>query len=134
MKSDHGQLSTLNVKKAILVVDDDFDTANTIRLWLQRYGFRAYEFTDPVQALEYFHERMEGINLVLSDIRMPQMNGYELVIKIKTLKPKIKIILMSAFEIREGELSRVLPSINIDRLISKPISLKSLVETVKNTI
>jgi DNA-binding response OmpR family regulator len=57
MKSnDHGQLSTLNVKKAILVVDDDFDTANTIRLWLERYGFRAYEFTDPVQALEYFHE------------------------------------------------------------------------------
>ena len=115
-------------------MDDDFDIANTIRLWLQRYGFRVYEFTDPVQALEYFHERMEGINLVLSDIRMPQMNGYELVIKIRTLKPKIKIILMSAFEIREGELSRVLPSINIDRLISKPISLKSLVEIVKNTI
>jgi CheY-like chemotaxis protein len=108
--------------------------ANTIRIWLQRYGFRAYEFTDPVQALEYFHERMEGITLVLSDIRMPQMNGYELVIKIKTLKPKIKIILMSAFEIREGELARVLPSIKIDRLISKPISLKSLVEIVKNTI
>ena len=62
------------------------------------------------------------------------MNGYELVNKIRTLKPKIKIILMSAFEIREAELSRVLPSINIDRLISKPISLKSLVETVKNTI
>jgi CheY-like chemotaxis protein len=77
---------------------------------------------------------MEGINLVLSDIRMPQMNGYELVIKIKTLKPKIKIILMSAFEIREGELSRVLPSIKIDGLISKPISLKNLVEIIKNTI
>ena len=135
MKSNnHGQLSNSNVKKNILVVDDDFDIANTIKLWLQRYGFRAYEFTDPVQALEYFHEKMEGINLVLSDIRMPQMNGYELVIKIKTLKPKIKIILMSAFEIREGELSRVLPSIKIDGLISKPISLKNLVEIIKNTI
>ena len=77
---------------------------------------------------------MEGINLVLSDIRMPRMNGYELVIKIRTIKPKIKFILMSAFEIREGELSRVLPTIKIDRLISKHISLKSLVETVKNTI
>jgi hypothetical protein len=54
--------------------------------------------------------------------------------KIRTLKPKIKIILMPAFEIREGELARVLPSIKIDRLISKPISLKSLVEIVKNTI
>ena len=135
MKSnDHRQLSNSNVKKTILVVDDDFDIANTIRLWLQRYGFRAYEFRDPVQALEYFHERMEGIRLVPSDIRMPQMNGYELLIRIMTLKPKIKIILMSAFKIREGELSRVLPSIKIDRLISKPISLKSLVEIVKNTI
>ena len=135
MKSNnHRQLSNSNVKKAELVVDNDFDIANAIKLWLQRYGFHAYEFTDPVQALEYFHEKMEGINLVLSDIRMPQMNGYELVIKIKTLKPKIKIILMSAFEIREVELSRVLPSIKIDGLISKPISLKNLVEIIKNTI
>ena len=45
---------------------------------------------------------MEDINLVLCDIRMPQMNGYELVTKFKTLKPKIKIILMSTFEIRKG--------------------------------
>jgi len=44
---------------------------------------------------------MEDINLVLCDIRMPQMNGYELVTKFKTLKPKIKIILMSTFEIRK---------------------------------
>lgn len=135
MKSnDHRQLSNSNVKKTILVVDDDFDIANTISLWLQKYGFRAYEFTDPVQALEYFHERMEGINLVLSDIRMPQMNGYELVIKIKTLKPKIKIILMSAFEIREGELSRVIPSMTIDGLISKPISMKKLAENINHIL
>ena len=47
MKSDdRRQLSNSNVKKTILAVDDDFDIANTIRLWLQRYGFRAYEFTD----------------------------------------------------------------------------------------
>jgi DNA-binding NtrC family response regulator len=79
MKSnDHRQLSDSNVKKTILVVDDDFDIANTIRLWLQRYGFRAYEFTDPVQALEYFHERMEGITLVLSDIRMPQKQDQDI--------------------------------------------------------
>ena len=134
MSNNHRLLSNSIVKKIVLVVDDDFDIANTIKLGLQRYGFRAYEFTDPVQALEYFHEKMEGINLVLSDIRMPQMNGYELVTKFKTLKPKIKIILMSAFEIREGELSRVLPSIKIDGLISKPISLKNLVEIIKNTI
>lgn len=121
-------------KKTILVVDDDSDIANVIKIWLEKHGFAAYEFTDPVQALEYFHEKMEGINLILSDIRMPQMNGYELVIKIKTIKPKIKIILMSAFEIREGELSRVIPSMTIDGLISKPISMKKLAENINHIL
>jgi YesN/AraC family two-component response regulator len=41
---------------------------------------------------------------------MPQMNGYELVTKIKELQPKVKVILMSGFEINEKEFSRMLPS------------------------
>ena len=57
---------------------------------------------------------------------MPRMNGHELVSKIKALQPKIKVILMSAFEIKEEEFSRVLPSIEVGGLISKaPINEKS---------
>ena len=63
---------------------------------------------------------------------MPQMNGYELVSKIKALQPKVKVILMSAFEIKEEEFSRVLPSIEIGGLISKPISMKNLVKYIEN--
>jgi YesN/AraC family two-component response regulator len=62
---------------------------------------------------------------------MPRMNGYELVSKIKALQPKIKVILMSAFEIKEEEFSRVLPSIEIGGLISKPISMKNLLNASK---
>jgi YesN/AraC family two-component response regulator len=60
------------------------------------------------------------------------MNGYELVSKIKALQPKVKVILMSAFEIKEEEFSRVLPSIEIGGLISKPISMKNLVKYIEN--
>jgi YesN/AraC family two-component response regulator len=60
------------------------------------------------------------------------MNGYELVSKIKALQPKVKVILMSAFEIKEEEFSRVLPSIEVGGLISKPISMKSLVKYIEN--
>jgi YesN/AraC family two-component response regulator len=60
------------------------------------------------------------------------MNGHELVSKIKALQPKIKVILMSAFEIKEEEFSRVLPSIEIGGLISKPISMKNLVKYIEN--
>jgi YesN/AraC family two-component response regulator len=63
---------------------------------------------------------------------MPRMNGYELVSKIKALQPKVKVILMSAFEIKEEEFSRVLPSIEVGGLISKPISMKSLVKYIEN--
>jgi YesN/AraC family two-component response regulator len=63
---------------------------------------------------------------------MPRMNGHELVSKIKALQPKIKVILMSAFEIKEEEFSRVLPSIEIGGLISKPISMKNLVKYIEN--
>lgn len=61
---------------------------------------------------------------------MPRMNGYELVSKIKALQPKVKV--MSAFEIKEEEFSRVLPSIEIGGLISKPISMKNLVKYIEN--
>ena len=62
---------------------------------------------------------------------MPRMNGYELVSKIK-VQPKVKVILMSAFEIKEEEFSRVLPTIEIGGLISKPISMKNLVKYIEN--
>ena len=88
-------------KKPILVVDDEFDIVNTIRLWLDRHSFEVCGFTDPLLALEHFKDNYNKIDLVLSDIRMPQMNGYELANSLKALQPKVKIILMSAFEIRE---------------------------------
>jgi YesN/AraC family two-component response regulator len=98
---------------------------------LQRHGFNAYGFTDPFLAFEHFQNNSDNIDLVLCDIRMPKMNGYELVKKIKILQPKTKVILMSAFEINDLDFSRVLPSIKINGFISKPISLKRLVDTIK---
>jgi CheY-like chemotaxis protein len=129
-----GTKISASTKKTILVVDDDFDIAKVVKLWLQKKGFAAYEFTDPMLALKYFSNNEKNIDLILCDIRMPQMNGYEFVTKIKAIQPKIKVILMSAFEIRQEELSKVLPSIKIDGLVSKPIAMKHLVESIKTHI
>ena len=121
-------------KKTVLVVDDDPDIATVIRFWLQKNGFVAYEFTDPVLALEFFSNNTEDIDLVVCDIRMPQMNGYELVTKIKAVQSEIKVILMSAFEIKKEELLKVLPSVKIDILVSKPISMKRLGEKITHIL
>ena len=119
-------------KNPILVVDDEFDIVNTIRLWLNSHNFDVCGYTDPLLALEHFKDNYNKIDLVLSDIRMPQMNGYELANRIKTLQPKVKVILMSAFEIREVEFSKMFHSVKIDSLISKPISMKNLTEKIQN--
>jgi|SRR5918992_1645946 two-component system response regulator HydG len=119
--------------QSILVVDDEFDIVNSIKLWLQGHGFNAYGFTDPFLAFEHFQNNSNNIDLILCDIRMPKMNGYELVKKIKILQPKTKVILMSAFEINDLDFSKELPSVNVDAFLSKPISLKEMTNTIDKT-
>jgi DNA-binding response OmpR family regulator len=120
--------------RSILVIDDEFDIVNPIKRSLQKQGVDVYGYTDPLLAFEHFKNNPNSIDLILCDIRMPQMNGYELVRRIKTLQPKVRIILMSAFEINGLEFSKVLPSINIDGFISKPVSLKNLTNRIKNCL
>ena len=106
----------------------------SIKLWLQKRGLGVQGFTDPLLALEYFKNNSNSIRLVLSDIRMTQMNGYELVKRIRNLRSEIKIILMSAFEINRLEMAKVLPEIKIDSLVSKPISLRNLTRTIDKSL
>jgi response regulator RpfG family c-di-GMP phosphodiesterase len=62
---------------------------------------------------------------VISDLRMPVMNGYEFIKKIKELKPQVKVFFMTAFEIDDIEIRRVLSYIKIDEFIKKPVSANS---------
>jgi two-component system, cell cycle response regulator CpdR len=107
-----------------------FDIVESIRLWLQKRGLEVHTFTDPLRALEYFKNDSERVGIVIYDIRMPQMNGFELVARIKNLRSEVSVILMSAFEINFTEMANVLPNIKIDNLLSKPISLRNLTKTI----
>ena len=101
---------------------------------LKAAGFTGHGFTDPLKALQYFEENYDEIDLVLSDIKMLKMNGYELVKRIKTIRPETKIIFMTALETDRSEVSKILPSINIDGFLVKPGSLENLVNTIKKII
>jgi CheY-like chemotaxis protein len=121
-------------RHSVLLVDDELDIINTIRRWLQADGFKVYGFADPLQALQYFQNNCDQIDLVLADIRMRKMNGYELVKKIKAIRPETKVIFMTALETDHQELSKELPTIRIDGFISKPGSLEKLVSDIKKII
>jgi DNA-binding response OmpR family regulator len=62
----------------VKVVDDDYDIAELVKMALQRDGFEnVFTFTDPLLALEHFKVNREDYSLVISDIRMPGLNGFE---------------------------------------------------------
>jgi DNA-binding NtrC family response regulator len=129
-----GANSDVDSRPFVLAVDDDFDVINIFRLGLEKYDLNVFGFTDPLLALEHFKINRERYALVVSDIRMPTMNGYEFVKKVKEIKPEIKIFLMTAFEINDLEFSRALPSIRIDEFIQKPISVSKLAATIQKYI
>jgi DNA-binding NtrC family response regulator len=118
--------------RSILLVDDELDIVNSIKRWLQADGFKVYGFANPLQALEYIQNNYDKIDLVLSDIRMRKLNEYELVKKIKVIRPETKVVFMTALETDLIELSKILPSINIDGFVSKPGPMENLVNTIEN--
>ena len=110
----------------VQIVDDEFDILNVIKLYLQRAGLNVFGFTDPNLALEHFRINCKDYILVVSDIRVPGMNGFEFVRKIRKISPAIKVLLMSAFDVNNTELSIGLGGAKIEGFIQKPISLREL--------
>lgn len=66
---------------------------------------------------------------MISDVRMPQMNGFEFAAGVKAIKPDAKIVLMSAFEVNDLELSTL--SIKPNEFLNKPVDIKTLVSKVR---
>ena len=125
---------TSDTVKSILLVDDEFDIITVLRQGLEKQGFRVFGFTDPLLALEHFQINSDQYGLVISDLRMPAMNGYEFIKNIKKIKPEVQIFLMTAFEIDDKEFRRLLQSVKIDEFIQKPISIRNLSGIVKKHI
>jgi DNA-binding NtrC family response regulator len=118
-------------KESIMIVDDEIDIGTLMKLSLQKCGFNVDSFTDPFLALEHFHLNSKDYTIVISDIRMPGINGFEFVRKIREVKPKIKVLLMTAFDINNTLFSEELLATKVNGFIQKPISLKILNSEIK---
>jgi CheY-like chemotaxis protein len=122
-------------ERKVMVLDDDFDLATLVKQILQKDGFNnVFSFTDPLLALEHFRINHKDYSLIISDIRMPIMNGFQFVSEARKINPKIKILLMTAFEIKDKEFAQVLPKPKIDGLISKPATSKQILSIVSSVI
>ena len=127
-------LSAINDQtQRILLVDDDADISNLFKLSLERDGFVVDTFNDPLLAL--FNYKAGAYDLLLLDIKMPHMNGFELFQKIKQLDDKVKVCFVTAFEESYIKFRRLFPNMEEgDFFIRKPIELRALAQKVKSQL
>jgi len=118
----------------LLVVDDDSVIVQVLKIGLLKNRFLVEAFTNPDEALQSFKSDAESYCLLLSDMRMPGLSGMQLARKVKEINPKVKVILMTAFEIRNNEFSKVFPSTQVDGFVQKPIGIRDLTDKILSLI
>lgn len=112
--------------KRILFVDDDIDIVKTIKAGLTKRGFMVDVYDKPKLALLNF--KPNTYDLIILDIRMPEMSGYELSAEIMKKDPNAKINFLTAFEFNPDE-SKSFVS-DFGGVIRKPVSISKLVEII----
>jgi len=130
------RISMINEKNKILLVDNEVDIAYTLSSVLQDNGFESDAFTDPVLALTSY--KANFYDLIILDIKMPVMDGFELCRKIREIDPKVKICFLTASEMfyeeyREAR-SKVSDKIGEELFIQKPMKNETLMRKIKEII
>jgi CheY-like chemotaxis protein len=116
-------------KRRILVVDDEPDVCMVYQIVLEDAGFECISYTDSVKALQEF--RPAYYDLILLDIKMPLLNGFELCKKIIELDKSVHIVFITASEeYYEKFRSQHFPELGMINYIQKPIGNEELVQIV----
>jgi two-component system, OmpR family, response regulator ChvI len=119
-------------KKRILLVDDEQDITFSLRIGLENNGFVVDTFNDPQEALSNFKAGL--YDLLLIDVKMPKMNGFELYREIAKIDNKVKVCFITAFEVYYKSLRELFPTTKVDCYIKKPITTDDLVQRIKTEL
>ena len=125
-----------NKVKKILLVDDELDVIYAIKNILEDNGFQIDSFNDPILALKSY--RMNFYDLVILDIKMPKMDGFQLYIKLREKDPQVKICFLTASELyyekfrkTHSEFGRIIEE---ECFIQKPIKNEELIRKLNSVM
>jgi CheY-like chemotaxis protein len=128
-------------KKRVLVVDDEVDITTIFKLALEKVNLHVDVYNDPLLALSDYKAGM--YDLLLFDIKMPKMNGFELYRKIKDIEEeekkvkngKPRVCFITAYEEFRSEFKETFPTVEeVDCFLKKPIPMPDLVKKVKSQL
>jgi DNA-binding response OmpR family regulator len=119
-------------KNRILIVDDEPDITESFGLALEDSGFEVDKYNDPAVALASFKSNVYG--LLILDVKMPKIDGFELYNKIKKIDKKAKVFFISAFDIDHAEITKKYPGLKIENFLPKPIQIPELIKRVEEQL
>lgn len=118
--------------ETILLAEDDSSVREIIKITLESAGYSVIEAADGLEALSIFKERSHEIDLFLSDVVMPVMNGQEAYLEIRAIKPDIKAIFMSGYT--KDIIDRNIEAVSAVEILPKPVSPKELLSKIRATL
>ena len=131
--SSIGDSNKKNNVKRVILVDDEQDILFTYKVFLET-EYDVTSFADPVFALNYIRNVSNFNNLlIILDVRMKNLNGFQLYQQIKAIDPTIKVLFITALDILD-EFSTIIPGISKDQIIRKPVDKKLFTNTVKKLL
>jgi CheY-like chemotaxis protein/predicted transcriptional regulator len=116
----------------ILIIDDESDITSALKSGLQLQGFKVDVLNEPLKALSNYS--VGTYNLLILDVKMPKMNGFELYKVIRKLDKGIIICFWTAFEVCYEELRRMFPAMDERYFIRKPIAMDELIDRIQSII
>ena len=116
------------------MVDDEEDILFTYKIFLEEHNYDITSFTDPSLAMNYIRNIPNFKNLlVILDIRMKNLNGFQLHQQIKSIDPTIKVLFITALDILD-EFSTIIPGISKEYIMKKPVDRKIFTSTIKKIL
>ena len=115
--------------RRLMAVDDEADITFTLKKELEQSGFSLDVFNDPIVALSYF--KAHFYDLILLDVKMPKLNGFELFQEINKKDKNVKACFVTAYELYYESLKKEYPKLNVGCFISKPFDMNNLVNRIK---
>ena len=118
--------------ESILVVDDEPQIVDLLRVMLSSMGYRVSAFTDSLEALAAFEADPQNFQIVLTDMTMPGMTGEELALRVLALRPGLPLILTTGFSerINEAQARRI----GIRKFLYKPIVRENLATALREAV
>jgi len=129
--SSHSEPNT-DEQGTLLVVEDERHMLRLMERILSHHGYRVFTAADGEEAVEIYRCHKKEIDVVLLDVGLPRMPGWDVLVKMKAENPDVRVVIASGF--LESEMKKRMYSTGVKHFINKPYRLDDMVKTLQSLV